>query len=192
MVVKQVAASGESVRKSVMGEFRSVLHRILMSAVMAVCIFGVTNAKAADDPSYLRVGTGYYDINDNMDAAEFHVEYIHGRKLWVFNPFFGVMTTSDKALYGYAGIRLDLFLNDNWVLTPQFSPGLYHDGDGKDLGHTIEFRSGLELAYRFEDRSRLGMTIYHISNAHLSSNNPGTEVLTVHYSYPFNKLFGGE
>ncbi len=146
-------------------------------------------ASADGDPAFLRFGGGYYDINDDQDAGEFHFEYISDSKWWVFNPMAGVMATTDAAAYAYAGIRLDIFLGNRFVLTPQFAPGLYHDGDGKDLGHVVEFRSGLELAYRFDDRSRLGMTIYHLSNAGLDNNNPGTEVLNIHYSYPLTKLY---
>ncbi|MDP6622047.1 MAG: acyloxyacyl hydrolase, partial [Alphaproteobacteria bacterium] len=64
----------------------------------------------------------------------------------------------------------------------------YHRGQGKDLGHWIEFRSQLELAYRFDDRSRLGVSLSHISNASLDDNNPGTESLMLNYAVPFHRL----
>ena len=107
-----------------------------------------------DDPGFLRVGVGYYDINDDMDAGEFHVEYISGDKLWIFNPFVGVMGTTDAAIYGYAGIRLDVFLGRRWVFTPSFAPGLYSDGDGKEdlVDHIKQMdRGGIDMsAYRGE------------------------------------------
>ncbi|NMM43560.1 acyloxyacyl hydrolase [Rhodospirillaceae bacterium KN72] len=146
--------------------------------------------EAGSDPAFLRIGGGYYDTNDDMGAGEFHMEYISGSKWWVFNPFVGLMTTTDSALYAYAGIRLDLFIGNRLVITPSFAPGLYHDGDGKDLGYPVEFRSAIEFAYRFDDRSRLGVSYYHLSNASLDENNPGTEVAILHYSYPFKRLFG--
>lgn len=144
---------------------------------------------AEDDPGFLRVGAGVYDFPYDKEAGEFHMEYISGEKLWVFNPFIGVMGTTDSAIYGYAGLRLDVFLGRRWVFTPALAAGLYSDGDGKDLGHAVEFRSALELAYRFDDRSRLGLTVYHLSNANLGDRNIGTEVITVHYSYPLTKIF---
>ena len=52
---------------------------------------------------------------------------------------------------------------------------IYGEGDGKDLGHAIEFRSGIEVAYRFDDYSRLGLSFTHISNAGLDERNPGVE-----------------
>lgn len=166
---------------------------IVLIAGLALA-FSAAPAQAADrsgeEPAFLRVGAGYFDVFDDEDAGEFHLEYIFGEKLWLFTPMVGVMATTDGALYGYAGIRLDIFLGERFVLTPQFAPGLYYKGDGKDLGHVVEFRSGIELAYRFDDRSRVGVSLYHLSNASLSEDNQGTEVVTVHYSHPLRNLFG--
>ncbi len=165
--------------------------RLFAAMAMISCLGGPALADDGErDPSFIRFGGGYYDVNDDMQAGEFHVEYISNSRWWVFNPFVGFMATTDSALYGYAGIRLDMFLGRRFVITPSFAPGLYSDGDGKDLGYPIEFRSALEFAYRFDDRSRLGLSFYHLSNASLDDNNPGTEVVTLHYSYPFNNLFG--
>ena len=94
------------------------------------------------------------------------------------------MATSDGGAYGYGGISFDLFFGRRIVLTPSFAAGYYHEGNGRDLGHEVEFRSGVELAYRFDDRTRLGVLFYHLSNAGLGDHNPGTEVLSLSYSIP--------
>lgn len=160
-----------------------VINSLRILAFISAVLF-TTAAVAEDDPAFIRVGGGYYDINDDSDAGEFHVEYLSNSKWWVLKPFGGVMATTDTALYGYAGVRLDLFVGNRWVVTPSFAPGLYHDGDGKDLGHAVEFRSAIEVAYRLDNRARIGMSLYHLSNAGLSDNNPGTEVINIHYSHP--------
>lgn len=165
------------------------MKRLVIALLTVATAAFSTGAATAEEPAFLRVGAGYYDINDDQGAGEFHLEYISDSEWWIFHPFMGAMATTDTALYAYAGIRLDVFLGRRIVISPSFAPGLYHDGDGKDLGHPVEFRSALEIAYRFDDRSRLGLSVYHLSNASLDDNNPGTEVLTLHYSYPFNKLF---
>ena len=170
----------------------------LISGVLGAAIALVMGAGAAqaqdmvnrDDPAFLTVGAGYYDVNDDKDAAEFRLEYWSDSKWWIFKPFAGIMATSDQAVNAFAGIRLDLYFGRRFVVTPSFAPGLYHDGDGKDLGHTIEFRSMIDFAYRFDDRSRLGIGLYHLSNASLSDNNPGTEVISVHYAVPIDRIFG--
>ncbi len=158
----------------------------------AACVLALWFAAAAppalagEDPPFLALGVGFFDINDNEEAAEFRIEYRSARRLWIFKPFGGLMATSDAAVYGYGGILLDLFFGRRWVLTPSFAGGLYEDGSGKDLGHTVEFRSALELAYRFDSRARVGLSFYHISNASLADNNPGSEVLTLVYSIPLD------
>lgn len=147
---------------------------------------------AAEEPSFVSFGAGYYDLFDDQGAGEARLEYRFAEKdkLFFFTPFVGVMATTDAATYGYAGVGIDIFFGPRVVLTPNFAVGLYGDGDGKDLGHAVEFRSGLELAYRFDDYSRLGLSFTHISNAGLDERNPGVESLVLVYSMPFGKLFG--
>ncbi len=163
--------------------------RPLRAVALAAAVFGLFApgfATAEDDPAFLRLAIGGYDVNDDMGAVEFRAEYQSGRKLWIFKPFGGVMATSDAAVYGYGGILLDVYFGDRWVLTPSFAAGLYEDGDGKDLGHIIEFRSSIGFAYRFNNRSRLGVSFYHLSNASLSEDNQGTEILSIGYSIPLH------
>ena len=149
-----------------------------------------TTPASADDPSFITIGGGVYDVTQNDDvAADFRVEYRHGEKLWLFKPWVGAEVTTDGAVYGALGILMDIFFGRRVVLTPSFGAGLYSDGGGKDLGSVIEFRSQVEIAYRFNDRSRLGLAISHISNASIGDDNPGTEILTLYYSIPFGKIF---
>jgi len=166
-----------------------MIHRWHCGAACALALwFAVAPppALAGEDPPFLALGAGFFDINDNEEAAEFRIEYRGARRLWIFKPFGGLMATSDAAVYGYGGILLDVFFGRRWVLTPSFAAGLYENGSGKDLGHAVEFRSALELAYRFENRARVGLSFYHLSNSSLADNNPGTEVLTLVYSIPLH------
>jgi lipid A 3-O-deacylase len=145
----------------------------------------ILNSVSKNRMSYLQFGTGYYDINDNKSTFELRVEKRFAKAFLKLQPLTGLMITGDKAIYGYGGISLD-WVFGNFILTPSFAAGLYLDGDGKDLGHAIEFRSALEVSYQFKNRHRLGLMIYHLSNASLSDNNPGTEVLSLGYSVPFS------
>jgi hypothetical protein len=52
------------------------------------------------------------------------------------------------------------------------------------MGHPVEFRSQVEVAYRFADSSRLGLSLSHYSNGKLAKKNPGTETLMLNYSIP--------
>ena len=148
-------------------------------------------AALAGDPDFLTFGAGWFDWNrQKKQAGEINLEYRSDRKLWVFKPLAGAMVTSTGSFYGYAGVGIDVFFGRRFVVTPSFAPGVYVRGGGHDLGHVIEFRSQAEFAYRFDDRSRLGLAVSHISNASIGDTNPGTELFTLYYSVPIPKLFG--
>ena len=98
----------------------------------------------------------------------------------------GGLVNTDHGFYIYSGVRMDLYLTRKIVLTPNFAPGIYSKGDGKDLGHAIEFRSGLDLAYRRKNGARIAAEVHHLSNASISNDNPGTETLLFTYSVPLN------
>lgn len=165
--------------------------RRLLLALAALTVIAVPPA-SAEEPAFVSFGAGYYDLFDDQSAGEARLEYrfSEANKLFFFTPFVGVTATTDAATYGYAGVGIDIFFGRRWVVTPNFAAGVYGDGDGKDLGHAIEFRSGVEVAYRFDDYSRLGVSFTHISNAGLDERNPGVESLVVMYSMPFDRLFG--
>jgi hypothetical protein len=163
---------------------------------LAVALLAAAPAEAqvgreGDDPSFLTISGGWFDMNRQKDqAAEFRLEYRSDYKMWIFKPFGGVMGTSTGAGYLFAGVLIDVFLGNRWVVTPSFAPGWYIKGGGYDLGYPLEFRSQLELAYRFDNRSRLGVSFGHMSNASLGDKNPGTESLMLNYSVPLPVVAG--
>ena len=148
-------------------------------------------AASADDPDFVSGGVAYIDWNRQKNtAAEFRAEYRSDYKMWIFKPLAGVMATSDGAFFAYAGVGIDVFLGNRFVVTPSFAPGFYAEGGGLDLGYHLEFRSQLEIAYRFDDRSRLCIAISHMSNASIVDENPGTESAVIYYSVPLPSLLG--
>lgn len=158
--------------------------------VLATGVFAGTSAMA-DDPAFITMGVGYYDVNRQTDdSAEFRVEYRSDKKLWELKPFAALAATSNGSVFVGAGVLMDFYFGNRFVVTPSFAPHYYHEGDSskKDLGHEIEFRSQLEFAYRFDDRSRLGLSISHYSNASLGDKNPGSETLMLNYSVPTTSI----
>ena len=95
------------------------------------------------------------------------------------SPITGVLFTTDSAGYVYTGVQAQYKLGA-LNLTPSFTPGIYHEGDGKDLGHLIEFKSELQISLDLSKTSELGFSYNHISNASLGDKNPGAN------SYMFN------
>lgn len=166
----------------------------LLTSVGALAAMALAAPQAAaQDPAFLTLGGGYYDvIRADDQAADFRVEYRSDVELWIFKPWVGVEATSDGAFYGAGGVLTDVYFGNRVVVTPQFGVGYYANGDGPDLGYPLEFRSGVEIGYRFDNRSRLAVGFSHISNADLGDRNPGTEILTLTYSIPVGRLFGDE
>ena len=99
--------------------------------------------------------------------------------LGTISPVTGFLVTADTATYLYTGVQAEYNLG-KINLTPSFTPGLYGQGDGKDLGHLVEFKSELQLSFDLFKDSELGFSYNHISNASLGEKNPGAN------SYMFN------
>ncbi len=179
-----------------MGLFSICLSRVITASgrgrawaavLFATMLLASTEAAiAGDDPSYVTFGVGAFDIFDDQTAAEFDLQLRLNRGLWIFLPQAGVFATSDGALYGHVGFYSDFDLGSRLILSPSISVGAYHDGGGKDLGGVVEFRSAIELAYRFDNKSRVGLQFGHLSNAHIYDSNPGEEFIIVNYSLPIS------
>ena len=166
--------------------------KTLKKLAIAFIMVGAFGSPAAADkePAFISLAAGATGvIADRAQGATFNIEYRSDLELWKVRPFVGGFATSDASLYGYFGFLLDIYFSPRWVLTPNTAIGLYAEGNGQDLGHAVEFRSGFELAYRFDDRSRLGFAVHHLSNASIGSDNPGTETALLYYSIPLNSLF---
>ena len=95
------------------------------------------------------------------------------------SPITGVLITADNAGYFYTGVEAQYKIG-SINFTPSFTPGLYHEGDGKDLGHVVEFKSELQFSLDLSGNSQLGFSYNHISNASIGDKNPGAN------SYMFN------
>ena len=172
---------------AVMGSVAARFHRALVVTAICAALFAVaapgSNARAAE-PGFLTFGAGFYDFSDEGTGVV-SVEYTHKSALiWKIKPMGGVLVTFDGALYGYGGFGLDIFFGRRMVVTPSIAAGLYANGGGKDLGHVVEFRSSVKIAYRLDSRARIGLDLYHLSNAGLDDINPGANALMLTYSMP--------
>jgi hypothetical protein len=157
-----------------------------IGAMAAAALIAAAPARA-DDPAFVTGGIGLYDMMDNEEATSLHLEYRSAKKLWFLKPFGGALATTDATFYGYGGLLVDIYFGRRLVLTGNTAVGLFSDGHGKDLGSAVEFRTGLELAWRFDNRARLGVGFHHISNAGIGDSNPGTEILSLIFSWPLGR-----
>jgi len=148
----------------------------------------VSRPARAEDPSFIAAVAGVYDVLHNFTAAQGRLEFRFADRFIFIKPMLGVLFTSKGSVMGYGGIRIDLYLGNHFVVTPNGAVGAFYRGDGKNLGSTIEFKTGAEFAYRFDDHSRLGLQFDHISNAGIGRHNPGTESLVLFWSFPFGAM----
>ncbi len=168
----------------------SRLLKALCSFIIVVVICMAPRVHAGNDPDYLTVSAGSFDLNRKKDeGAEFRLEYRSAYKFWELKPFTTLALASNGMTFVGAGILMDVYLGKRWALTPSFAPTWWRGKTSTlNLGHAVEFRSQVELAYRFDDRSRIGLSVSHYSNAGLGDTNPGTEAVMVNYSIPFSKF----
>ena len=131
--------------------------------------------------------SGMFDFSDDgQRALLFGLQHqnenlIRESVLGEISPVTGFFLTENQAAYLYTGIQAHYNLGD-LDFTPSFTPGLYHEGDGKDLGHVIEFKTEVQFSINTSADTKLGFSYNHVSNASLGSKNPGAN------SYMFNFL----
>ncbi len=103
---------------------------------------------------------------------------------WKLIPAIGFARANGGATFAYTDIRHDFWLSPHWLLIPSFGAGVFSESERLKLGNTLEFRSGIEWAYRFDNDYRLGLALFHLSNGGLSRQNPGTEALVLSLCIP--------
>jgi len=135
----------------------------------------------------LNLYTGMFDFSDHKQKAgvlgmEHQTENLYRNTiLGKLSPITGGFLTENSAAYLYTGVQAEYDIG-MFTITPSFAPGYYHEGNGKDLGHPLEFKSEVQMTFNLSDSTHLGMSYNHISNASLGTKNPGAN------SYMFNFL----
>lgn len=161
-----------------------------LGAVLAfITLAGVP--AGGQEPALVTANAGQFNVFNGKNArweTSWEVSFTPRRHRWfprfvpAVSPTVGGLATEDGSLYAYAGLRFDVPLGEKWLVTPQWGTGLYWANEGRDLGGALEFRSGVELSRRIGERSRVGVLLYHLSNASLYRFNPGTESVVLTYS----------
>ena len=129
--------------------------------------------------------TGMFDFSDdgkrsNLVGIQHQNEELNrDTLLGNLSPITGAMITGDNATYIYTGVQAQYKIG-SLNFTPSFAPGYYNEGDGKDLGHALEFKSEVQLSLDLPKDSQFGFSYNHLSNASLGDKNPGAN------SYMFN------
>ena len=165
------------------------LKNVILSLFLVFLTFSVSaeELEVKNQNTEFNVYTGMFDFSDDGKKSTLigfqHQNENLNRDTFLGNlsPVTGALITADAAGYLYTGVQAQYNLGA-LNITPSFTPGLYFEGDGKDLGHLIEFKSELQFSLDLSKTSELGFSYNHISNASLGDKNPGAN------SYMFNFL----
>ena len=145
----------------------------------------VASEKVNNNENQLNFFIGNFDFSDDKQKAIL-VGFQHQNEdlyrdtfLGNLSPITGALITADNASYFYTGVQANYTIG-SLNFTPSFTPGYYNKGNGKDLGHALEFKSEVQLSLDLPKESQFGFSYNHLSNASLGDKNPGAN------SYMFN------
>ncbi len=154
---------------------------------MTLCFFNFSSLSDETKNTEINAFTGLFDFSDHKQKAGLfglqhqNEELYRNSFLGKLSPITGGFLTENSAVYLYSGVQSEFDLGF-MSITPSFAPGYYNSGDGKDLGHPLEFKTEVQVSFDLSEKSHLGMSYNHISNASLGTKNPGAN------SYMFNFL----
>ena len=150
-------------------------------------------AYAGDESSNdteLNLFTGIFDFSDQKQKAGIiglqhqNDDLFRETFLGKLSPITGGFLTENNSFYVYTGAQTEFDVG-LFTITPSFAPGYYNTGDGKDLGHVLEFKSEIQMSLNLSDSTEFGMSYNHISNASLGDKNPGANSYMINFLKQF-------
>ena len=157
--------------------------RLAALCVLFLYASGVRSA-AAEEVKSLALLAGVFNVSKKERSAEAGLEVRVPTKAWKLVLALGGAVTENGSYYVFGGLRRDFSLGRGWQVTPGFGIAVYEQGDGKNLGGPIEFRSIVEVSHQWPNRRRLAVGMYHLSNAGIYDLNPGANSAIVTFSFP--------
>ena len=170
------------------------MKKFALNILIALISFSFLSFAYAGDKqsneTELNFFTGMFDFSDHKQKAgiigfqhqndDLFRESFLGR----LSPITGAFLTANNAFYVYTGAQAEYDLG-SFTITPSFAPGYYSSGDGKDLGHVLEFKSEIQVSLNLSDTTEFGMSYNHISNASLGDKNPGANSYMINFLKQF-------
>ena len=161
--------------------------------IILVSFTFLTNSNSEEEKfldTEINLFTGMFDFSDDKQKAgiiglqhqndDLYRESFLGK----LSPITGGFLTENNAFYVYTGAQAEYELG-LFTITPSFAPGYYNSGDGKDLGHVLEFKTEVQMSLNLSDSTEFGMSYNHISNASLGDKNPGANSYMINFLKQF-------
>ena len=171
--------------------FLRMINKLTKSVFLVFFFLAMSLANAEEkDTSHqpsISFYTGMFDFSDDGKRAGLigiqhqNENLFRNSFIGKISPVTGTMITESNSVFLYTGVQAEYDLGVI-KFTPSFTPGYYNEGDGKDLGHPLEFKSELQVSVDLSESTNFGLSYNHISNASLGEKNPGAN------SYMFNFL----
>ena len=168
-------------------------YKIFLILILTSSVFAVKAAesKIASTHKYdFYVGTFDTIDKEGDDKATMygfeHNNPILFRETFVgkFSPISGGFITNKSSVYLYTGVQAQYEIGTLKIL-PSFAPGYYEEGNGKDLGMALEFKSEIKVSFEILKDSKIGYSYSHISNNDWGDKNPGVNNQTISFSKSF-------
>jgi len=160
-----------------------IFYLVLVSFLISLS--SIADDHEIDNNTKFNIYSGMFDFSDDGKRSTL-IGFQHQNTdlnkdtfLGNLSPITGLLFTTDNAAYVYTGVQAQYSIGALNII-PSFTPGFYNQGDGKDLGHAIEFKSEIQLSLDLPRDSQFGFSYNHLSNASLGDKNPGAN------SYMFN------
>ena len=169
--------------------YLKICYLVLLSFLISSSIIAEDTKKVSNDNTMFNIYSGMFDFSDNGKRSALigfqHQNTDLNRATFLGNlsPITGFMFTADSAAYLYTGVQAQYSLGPLNII-PSFTPGLYNKGDGKDLGHLLEFKSEVQISLSLFQNSQLGLSYNHLSNASLGEKILGQIVICLIFLKP--------
>lgn len=142
----------------------------------------IINAAYAQQREKLIISSGAFNVLDDQPVFTGSLELLIEDKGRLINPKLGLMFTSENSIYSSFGFIVEQSLLMGFSLAFSFTPGLYYSFRKDELGHFLEFNSGIEVSYALPENQAVSFSFHHISNGGLSKFNPGAEFILLSYT----------
>jgi len=156
--------------------------RKLISLVFVTVMTAVSPAMADQPRVIAGIGTQM-----GVGSAEASLRYIAPEPFfWRLHPAFGVSVAGNGSGWAGFGSAVTFGQDDGLFLRVTGMVGAYRRGSGRDLGGALQFRSALDIGYRWENGIEAGVGADHRSNAGLDTPNPGLNSIYLFAAMPLN------